>query len=193
MPPVTVALAQAAPRWHDAAANRQLFDTALEEVDERVDLVVLPEMFSTGFTMCSAAVAETMNGETVAWLREQAMRRGVVIAASLAITDGARCFNRLVWMPPDAPETLYDKRHLFRMAGEHQHYAAGGRQVVARLGPWRGASVGVLRLALSRLAALPRRLRPAAVRSQLARRSPSRMECPAAGSGPLKTNAAWWA
>lgn len=131
-----IALVQAAPAWHDAAANRELFAQMIDTIDQGVDLVVLPEMFSTGFTMSSGDVAETMVGETVTWMRDQATRRGVTIVGSIVIEDG-QYFNRLVWMPPDGRATTYDKRHLFRMAGEHEHYAAGRERVVVTIGSWR--------------------------------------------------------
>ena len=131
-----IALIQASPRWHQPAANRRTFEGMLQGVGEGLDLVVLPEMFSTGFTMSSGEVAETMAGETVSWLREQAADLGTTIAGSLVVRDGG-CFNRLVWMPPNGRETVYDKRHLFRMAGEHEHYAAGAERVVVTIGPWR--------------------------------------------------------
>lgn len=131
-----VALLQTAPAWHDAAANRSLFGRLISTIDQDVDLVVLPEMFSTGFTMSSREVAETMAGETVAWMRGQAMQRGFTIVGSVVIEDGPY-FNRLVWMPPDGRATTYDKRHLFRMAGEHEHYAAGRHRVIVTLGSWR--------------------------------------------------------
>lgn len=131
-----VALVQAAPVWHDAAANRALFQQKIETIEPDVDLVVLPEMFSTGFTMDSEGLAETMEGETVAWLRAQAARRRATIAGSVAIREG-RIYNRLLWMSADGCGSVYDKRHLFRMAGEHEHYAPGAERVVVRLGPWR--------------------------------------------------------
>lgn len=131
-----VALVQAAPAWHDPAANRELFDALIGTIEAPVDLVVLPEMFSTGFTMCSGTMSETMAGDTVAWLRGQAAERGVTITGSVVIEDGQR-FNRQVWMPPDGRESVYDKRHLFRMADEHRHYAPGTETVVVEMGPWR--------------------------------------------------------
>lgn len=131
-----VALVQADAAWHDPAANRERLEGLIETIETPVDLVVLPEMFSTGFTMCSEAMAETMEGETVAWLRAQAARRGVTITGSVVIEDGQR-FNRHLWMPPDGRESVYDKRHLFRMAGEHQHYAPGNENVVVEMGSWR--------------------------------------------------------
>ena len=108
----------------------------IDTIDQEVDLVVLPEMFSTGFTMSSGDVAETMAGETVTWMRDQAIQRALAIVGSVVIEDG-QYFNRLVWMPPDGRATTYDKRHLFRMAGEHEHYTAGRERVVVTIGSWR--------------------------------------------------------
>ena len=132
---LNVALVQADLYWHDPAANRALFDHLIDDVE--ADLVVLPEMLSTGFTMASGEVAETMDGDTVAWLRDLAAKKGATVAGSVVIKDAGHCYNRLVWMPPDGRETVYDKRHLFRMAGEHEHYAAGDSRVNVRLGDWR--------------------------------------------------------
>lgn len=132
---LNVALVQADLHWHDPAANRALFDDLIGDVE--ADLIVLPEMLSTGFTMASEDVAETMGGDTVAWLRDLAARTGATVAGSLVIRDAGSCYNRLVWMPPDGRETIYDKRHLFRMAGEHEHYVAGESRVNVQLGDWR--------------------------------------------------------
>ena len=131
-----VALVQASTRWHQPAANREMLGRLLHGIGDGADLVALPEMFSTGFTMSSVDVAETMAGETVSWLRDKAADCGTTIAGSLVVHDRAY-FNRLVWMPPDGGETVYDKRHLFRMAGEHEHYAAGNLRVVVSIGAWR--------------------------------------------------------
>lgn len=130
------ALVQASTRWHQPAANRKMFERMLQGMGDGTDLVALPEMFSTGFTMSSVDVAETMAGDTVSWLRNMAADLGTTIAGSLVVRDRGY-FNRLVWMPPDGDETVYDKRHLFRMAGEHEHYAAGNLRVVVRIGAWR--------------------------------------------------------
>ena len=132
---VNVALVQADLYWHDPVANRALFDHLIDDVE--ADLIVLPEMLSTGFTMASGDVAEAMDGDTVAWLRDLAAKKGATVAGSVVIKDAGHCYNRLVWMPPDGRETVYDKRHLFRMAGEHEHYAAGDSRVNVQLGDWR--------------------------------------------------------
>lgn len=132
-----LALIQTRLIWQDPAANRAQFELLLEQA-RGADLVVLPEMFSTGFSMQSAELAEPENGPTSRWLSEQARRIGAVITGSLIIqaADGSYR-NRLLWERPDGSQAFYDKRHLFRMAGEHKHYAAGNQQVVLELKGWR--------------------------------------------------------
>jgi predicted amidohydrolase len=132
-----LALIQTELAWQDPAANRAHFQALLEQA-RGADLVVLPEMFSTGFSMDSAALAEPENGPTSQWLREQAAHLQAVICGSLIIqaADGSYR-NRLLWARPDGSLAHYDKRHLFRMAGEHKHYAAGEQQLLLELKGWR--------------------------------------------------------
>ncbi|UUD63553.1 amidohydrolase [Pseudomonas seleniipraecipitans] len=132
-----LALIQSDLAWHDPEANREHFDTQLHQA-AGADLVILPEMFSTGFSMQSAELAEPEDGPTSRWLSEQAQRIGAVITGSLIIqaADGSYR-NRLLWARPDGSVAHYDKRHLFRMAGEHEHYAAGERQEVFEVKGWR--------------------------------------------------------
>lgn len=137
MQPLSVSLIQTATRWHDPAANRALFDAHLAEVPDEAALVVLPEMFSTGFTMAAREVAEPMSGPTVTWLRSRAQALGKTLCGSVVIEEGGACYNRFVWMPPDGRAVTYDKRHRFRMAGEHEHYAAGDGRPSITLGDWR--------------------------------------------------------
>ncbi|VXC99590.1 Omega-amidase YafV [Pseudomonas sp. 8Z] len=136
-PDLQLALIQTTLAWHDPAANREHFDGLLEQA-RGADLVILPEMFSTGFSMESAALAEPEDGPTTGWLCEQAQRIDAVICGSLIIqaADGSYR-NRLLWARPDGSLAHYDKRHLFRMAGEHKHYSAGDEQVVLELKGWR--------------------------------------------------------
>lgn len=130
MSALTFALVQTSTVWHDPAANRTRFDDWLERVPPETDVVVLPEMFATGFTMDSATQAEPADGGSVAWLRERAAVHGKVICGSLSLRDGDRCVNRFLWAEPDGGVTTYDKRHCFRMAGEHEHYSPGDSRVV---------------------------------------------------------------
>lgn len=139
MQDLTVSLLQTQLQWHDAAANRAHFDGLIDHVvhEAAPQLVVLPEMFATGFTMDAAAYAEPMDGESVEWMRLVARDYEVTLCGSLIIDDDGRHFNRLIWMPPDGDAGWYDKRHLFRMAGEHEHYSAGEARPVFALHGWR--------------------------------------------------------
>jgi predicted amidohydrolase len=132
-----VTLVQTELAWQDPAANRQRLAAHLHGLISHTDLVALPEMFSTGFSMDAAALAEDMAGPTIGWMREEAAALGCVITGSLIIREQGRCYNRLVWARPDGTLQHYDKRHLFRIAGEQDHYVAGGRRLVVELKGWR--------------------------------------------------------
>jgi len=132
-----VTLVQTELAWQDPAANRQRLAAHLHGLVSHTDLVALPEMFSTGFSMDAAALAEDMAGPTIGWMREEAAALGCVITGSLIIREQGRCYNRLVWARPDGTLQHYDKRHLFRIAGEQDHYVAGGRRLVVELKGWR--------------------------------------------------------
>jgi predicted amidohydrolase len=133
---LNVTLVQQPLAWQDAGANRARFGELLAPLAGRTDLVVLPEMFTTGFSMQAAELAEPMDGASVQWLRTTAARLGAVVTGSVIVADdGYR--NRLVWARPDGTLAAYDKRHLFRMAREHEHYTAGERRVVVELHGWR--------------------------------------------------------
>jgi predicted amidohydrolase len=134
---LTVTLVQAPLAWQNPAANRAKFAALIGSIGERTDLIVLPEMFTTGFTMAPEANAESMDGETVAWLRATARTCGATLCGSLVISEDGQYYNRLIWMPPDGTAGWYDKRHLFRMADEHRHYTAGTARRIFRIGGWR--------------------------------------------------------
>lgn len=137
---LTISLLQTELHWQDPAANRAHFDGLIDAID-RVEgmphLVVLPEMFSTGFSMDAVRLAERMDGESVAWMELVAKDYGVTLCGSLIVEDDGRYFNRLIWATPGEDVQWYDKRHLFRMAREHEHYAAGNERRVFSLGDWR--------------------------------------------------------
>ncbi len=137
MQPLTLALLQTATQWHDAEANRKHFEQLFSEVPHGTDVVVLPEMFSTGFTKASREVSEPMDGPTVAWLRAQASASGRVLCGSLVIEENGAFYNRFLWLRPDGTASTYDKKHRFRMAGEHEHYAAGTAQGLIEHGGWK--------------------------------------------------------
>jgi omega-amidase len=136
-PHLRVTMIQADLAWQEPAANRASFASHFHGLVGHTDLIVLPEMFTTGFSMAAETLAETMDGPTVGWMREEAAALGCVITGSLIIRDGDRHCNRLLWAAPDGRLQHYDKRHLFRMAGEQQHYAAGDRRLTVEIKGWR--------------------------------------------------------
>jgi len=136
-PHLRVTMVQADLAWQDPVANRRSLAVHFRGLVGHTDLVVLPEMFSTGFSMETETLAEDMGGPTIGWMREEAAALGCVITGSLIVREQGRCHNRLVWARPDGTLGHYDKRHLFRIAGEQDHYAAGDRRRVLELKGWR--------------------------------------------------------
>jgi predicted amidohydrolase len=135
--PLRLSLVQGATRWHDAAANRDYYGTLVRSLRGQGDLIVLPETFLSGFTNDALGNAESMDGEGLRWLRELAHEVAATITGSLVIREGDTCMNRLVWMRPDGSYALYDKRHLFRMAGEHERYGGGNQRLIVEINGWR--------------------------------------------------------
>lgn len=135
--PLRVSLVQGDTRWHDAAANRDYYGKHVRALAGSTDLVVLPETFTSGFSNDALINAEAMDGESMDWLRGLAADTGCVVTGSMVMRAGDRCVNRLVWMRPDGSCDTYDKRHLFRMAREHERYAAGDTRLIVELHGWR--------------------------------------------------------
>lgn len=137
---LSVSLVQSSLHWHNPTANRwmltELLASTLPELG-LTDLIVLPEMFTTGFSMAAAAQAEPADGPTLAWLREQAAHYDAVLTGSVLLTEGGRYYNRLLWVRPDGTYSSYDKRHLFRLAGEHAVYTPGTCPLVEEWRGWR--------------------------------------------------------
>ncbi|TLZ50520.1 MAG: amidohydrolase [Gammaproteobacteria bacterium] len=133
-----VSLVQQPLAWHDPPANRAHFQTLLEGLAGRTDLVVLPETFTTGFSMKVQELGEPAAGPTTAWLTGLAARLDAAITGSLITEEGGRYYNRLLWVAPSGAPRHYDKRHLFRMGREHQHFTPGR---AAWSVPWRGLRV----------------------------------------------------
>lgn len=134
---LNLALVQAATLWHDAPGNRRLYGDLARGLTGRADLIVLPETFLSGFSNAAVADAESMDGEGVRWLSALAVEVGAVVTGSLVIRAGDGVYNRLIWARPDGTLVFYDKRHLFRMAGEHQRYAGGNERLIVDLHGWR--------------------------------------------------------
>jgi predicted amidohydrolase len=125
-----IALIQTSLSWENPMENRSHVVQKINGFMEEVDLIVLPEMFSSGFTMNPKAVAETMQGETVLWLQHLAKAKNCAITGSLVIEENGNYYNRLVFVFPNGDIKTYDKRHLFTLAGEHQFYSAGEDKLI---------------------------------------------------------------
>ncbi len=134
---MNITLLQADLYWHDPVANRAMLEERIFTLPEPTDLIVLPEMFTTGFTMDASAVAEPMNLVTFRWMKQMAAQTGAVVTGSYVVKENGNFFNRLIWMQPDGQFDTYDKRHLFRMAGEEKVYTAGTSRIVKEWKGWR--------------------------------------------------------
>ncbi len=137
MQDLRISLLQTHLAWEQPASNRQHFSQLLEQMSEPTDLVVLPEMFTTGFSMDGERVAEDGGAETLQWMRELASRHDTAITGSLAVREGQQVYNRLLFVTADGRHEHYDKRHLFRMSGEHEHFAQGEQRLVVEWRGWR--------------------------------------------------------
>ena len=133
---LTVSIIQTSLFWENRRANLEQLTQKIQNIPQFNQLIVLPEMFSTGFTM-NTDLAETMEGESVQWMHKMAQLKSAVITGSIMIRENAQVFNRLIWMRPDGSFESYDKRHLFRMAKEHEHYEAGNSRPIFMLNNWR--------------------------------------------------------
>ncbi|MBG9375430.1 amidohydrolase [Panacibacter sp. DH6] len=137
MSSLTITLIQTKLFWEDRQANLSMLSEKIDSIKEQTELVVLPEMFTTGFSMRPHALAETMDGDAVAWMKETARNKRVILTGSLIIKEHDRYFNRLIWMLPNGTYGFYDKRHLFAFAGEDKFYQPGSRRLIASVKGWR--------------------------------------------------------
>lgn len=138
MSTLRISLVQTPLAWHDPGANRSALERLVMPHAGATDLVVLPEMFTTGFTMAPREVAESPAGPTLEWMLHLAARVDAAVTGSVATKEDGRYLNRLLWVEPDGRRAHYDKRHLFRMTREHEHYTAGRRRLIVE---WRGFRV----------------------------------------------------
>ncbi|MBS1919879.1 MAG: amidohydrolase [Bacteroidetes bacterium] len=123
--------------WENKAANLALFEKKIRSIQENMEIVVLPEMFSTGFSMSPQLLAETMKGETVQWMKDTAAENNIILTGSVIIEENDNYFNRLIWMLPNGQYGYYDKRHRFAYAGEDEKYTAGTKRLIASVKGWK--------------------------------------------------------
>lgn len=134
---LAVTLIQSTLHWEDKAANLSMFTNKIRSINEKTHIIILPEMFSTGFTMNAETFAETMDGNSFDWMQRTAKEKRAVITGSVIIKENNFYYNRLIWMLPNGEYGYYDKRHLFAYAGEDKHYSSGNKRLITSVGGWK--------------------------------------------------------
>jgi predicted amidohydrolase len=137
MQDLSISLIQCPLIWEDVNANLDYFNRSLGSLKEHSDIILLPEMFSTGFSMAPERLAETMGGQVWEWMSDWAFRLNSVMAGSQIVLEHGRYYNRFLWVEPDGQTYKYDKRHLFRMGDEPKHYSAGKTKTIVSYKGWK--------------------------------------------------------
>ena len=137
MSQLKVTLIQTDLHWEDKESNLRMLEQKIENIVEQTHIIILPEMFSTGFSMNPKTFAEAMDGSTVQWMKDVAAKKRVILTGSIIIEEEGAFYNRLIWMLPNGSLGYYDKRHLFAYAGEDQHYNRGNKRFIASVNGWR--------------------------------------------------------
>ena len=145
MTDLRITLIQSNLHWENCDKNLDTFSQKISSLKEKTDLIVLPEMFNTGFTMNAKDCAEEMNGKTMEWLRSKAKERNCVVTGGLIVREKSTSdssandvyYNRLIWMKPDGSFQQYDKRHLFRLAEEQKTFTAGNKKIICEINEWK--------------------------------------------------------
>ncbi len=138
MQDLNVTLIQSNLHWESTVANLAMFEEKIWQIGNSTDIIILPEMFSTGFSMNAKSQAEMMNLQTTQWMKQMAQQTGALVLGSFIVKENGKFFNRLLWIEPGGQCKIYDKRHLFRMAGEHTVYASGESRLIAE---WKGWNI----------------------------------------------------
>jgi len=132
-----VAIIQSNLVWENPIQNRLDFSRKIREINKKVDLIVLPEMFTTGFTMNPNMIAETMDGNTIEWMQQMASETQAAIMGTIVISEDGEFYNRLLFIEPNGELKFYDKRHTFTLAGEHLVYSAGRKHTLVEYRGWK--------------------------------------------------------
>jgi omega-amidase len=137
MSSLTLTLIQTQLYWENKQANLSMLEQKIDTIQEKTEIVILPEMFSTGFSMKPEKFAETMNGPAVEWMKRIAAQKRIILTGSLIIKDGDNFYNRLVWMLPNGEYGCYDKRHLFAYGDEDKSYSRGNKRLITSVKGWK--------------------------------------------------------
>ena len=137
MSTLTISTIQTDLHWESKMANLSMLEEKINSLYQKTEIVVLPEMFSTGFSMKPELFAEPMDGQAVQWMKKLSAENRLILTGSLIIEEAGKYFNRLIWMMPNGELGYYDKRHLFAYAGEDKHYARGNKRLITSVKGWK--------------------------------------------------------
>lgn len=137
MKDISVSVIQSMLHWEDRDANLKMFDRLIESIGQKTDLIVLPEMFTTGFSMNPQKLAEPTEGPALEWMRAKAKVTNAVVTGSVMTHENGKYYNMLLWVRPDGTFEKYPKRHLFRMAGEEKKFEMGTKKIIVELNGWK--------------------------------------------------------
>jgi predicted amidohydrolase len=132
-----VTLIQTSLFWENKKANLAMLEEKINSISEKTEVVILPEMFSTGFSMNAGALAEEMSGDTISWTSKMSAQKKIILTGSVIIKEENKFYNRLIWMLPNGEYGYYDKRHLFAYAQENQFYSAGNKRLITQVKGWK--------------------------------------------------------
>lgn len=137
MSTLTFTLIQSDLHWEDKASNLKMFEEKIDQVKDPMEIVVLPEMFNTGFSMNPGSLSEEMNGDTLNWMKRISASKKIILTGSVMIQENEHYYNRLIWMQPDGSFGTYDKRHLFSYGGEDKEFTHGTKRFIAQVKGWK--------------------------------------------------------
>lgn len=137
MSSLSITLIQTALHWEDKEANLKMLEEKINSIKEKTNVVVLPEMFTTGFSMKPEILAEPMDGKTVEWMKSMAAKKRIILTGSVIIEENGEYFNRMLWVLPNGQIGHYDKRHLFAHGEEDKHYTSGTERFIASVNGWK--------------------------------------------------------
>ncbi|HMJ47895.1 MAG TPA: nitrilase family protein [Ferruginibacter sp.] len=137
MPTLTITTIQTNLFWENKKANLHQLEEKINSIPESTEIVVLPEMFNTGFSMQPSLLAETMDGATVQWMKDISSKNGIILTGSVIIEEDKKYYNRLIWMLPNGQYGYYDKRHLFAFAEEDKYFTPGNKRLIASVKGWK--------------------------------------------------------
>ncbi len=137
MQDLKITIIQSLLYWENKEKNYSMFEKKIEKIKKPTDLIILPEMFNTGFSMVPEDLAEEQEGNTLEWMRKLADKKGCALCGSYIVKDNLDYFNRFVFVSPDTPYHFYDKRHLFRMGKEHENFSPGKENTIIEYKSWK--------------------------------------------------------